>query len=620
MKGEKGGRNRPDGGKLQARLTPYFTDGGHHGVRYGEPMAQDTRKDKRATLDSLVVRYKSATVDEFIENHSHDVSAGGLFVQTEAPFTAGTLLKFEIRIGDDQSVIVGVGRVVWKRDTVTPDGRPPGMGVKFIKIDDPSKTLIRNLVEKNTGAGVEYQAGLPAGAAGNVPGGVASPAVPVSPVAPVAPVAPDPTVLPAAAAPLEAQPAVAVTSAKQAAVPAARSTFASRKSTMLGIGAVSAEAVAAATAEKAAGASDAAKKPERPQGLSFAVPASEGFQEHEPTVMKQAAELLAEALREAGGSMEEVGQNPLFSGAASRREATPATASAEAPVEAPTASTAPATEAELPATRRVADVLGETMLDSDAGPGSGASVSANVSSSAKTEPIEAVSAVAAPVNETKPMVVAPVAAVAAAAADSSRPKREPFKTKVSAASPVAPAEPAPKDTTSRNMLVAAALVVLIGGGAFAAWKAGLMPGGEATTEPTPAPMPSVVTILPPASVLAPLASVTASAEPETAASAPLDAGTAAADAATAAPVESAAAPVVAPKAPTKPYVPPKPKPKPVDPEEPGPKDPAGTSGGTSGGTEPSGGGSTSGAVPAPTPTPTPTPKPVPEKPVEPELQ
>ena len=79
-------------------------------------MSQDTRKDKRAKVVSLNVRYKSATVDEFIENHSHDVSKGGLFVKTPTPFPPGTLLKFEIRLAGDKSVISGVGRVVWKRE------------------------------------------------------------------------------------------------------------------------------------------------------------------------------------------------------------------------------------------------------------------------------------------------------------------------------------------------------------------------------------------------------------------------------------------------------------------------------------------------------------------------
>jgi uncharacterized protein (TIGR02266 family) len=102
-------------------------------------MAQETRKDPRAKVLSMTVRYKSATVDEFIEHHSHDVSRGGIFIKTPSPFPAGTLLKFEIRIQDEQAVLAGVGRVVWKREAPQANGDlPSGMGVKFIKIDDKS--------------------------------------------------------------------------------------------------------------------------------------------------------------------------------------------------------------------------------------------------------------------------------------------------------------------------------------------------------------------------------------------------------------------------------------------------------------------------------------------------
>src|SRR4029077_21015612 len=104
------------------------------GERSLRQMTQDTRKDKRAKIVSLNVRYKSATVDEFIENHSHDISKGGIFVKTPNPFAPGTLLKFEIRLAGDRSVISGVGRVVGKREpTQAGSERPAGMGVKFIK-------------------------------------------------------------------------------------------------------------------------------------------------------------------------------------------------------------------------------------------------------------------------------------------------------------------------------------------------------------------------------------------------------------------------------------------------------------------------------------------------------
>ena len=120
-------------------------------------MTQDTRKDKRAKVVSLNVRYKSATVDEFIENHSHDVSKGGIFVKTPTPFPPGTLLKFEIRLAGDKSVISGVGRVVWKREpTQAATEKPAGMGVKFIKIDDASRVVIDQLTSAKADAGRAY--------------------------------------------------------------------------------------------------------------------------------------------------------------------------------------------------------------------------------------------------------------------------------------------------------------------------------------------------------------------------------------------------------------------------------------------------------------------------------
>jgi uncharacterized protein (TIGR02266 family) len=110
-------------------------------------MIQETRKDPRAKVLSMTVRYKSATLDEFIEHHSHDISRGGMFIKTPAPFPGGTLLKFEVRIADEQKVVQGVGRVVWKRDAAaaSPD-TPAGMGVKFIKLDDEAKHMIDRLV------------------------------------------------------------------------------------------------------------------------------------------------------------------------------------------------------------------------------------------------------------------------------------------------------------------------------------------------------------------------------------------------------------------------------------------------------------------------------------------
>ena len=107
----------------------------------------DTRKDKRAPV-SLKVRFKSATVDQFIEQYSMDISRGGLFIKSKSPMPVGTLLKFEFQLKDESRLIQGVGRVVWMRmaeQSSEPD-RPPGMGVKFIKMDPQSRAIVERIV------------------------------------------------------------------------------------------------------------------------------------------------------------------------------------------------------------------------------------------------------------------------------------------------------------------------------------------------------------------------------------------------------------------------------------------------------------------------------------------
>jgi len=259
-------------------------------------MTQDTRKDRRVKIVSLNVRYKSATVDEFIENHAHDVSRGGIYIKTSNPFPQGTLLKFEIRLSSDQTVITGVGRVVWKREAAQGE-QPAGMGVKFIKVDDSSKVVIDRLVTTKSDAGKAFES------------------------------EPDATAIPRSSSspePLSSPPPSSkrkVTPYKLAAPP------------LPGGGPPSSRSGSSPSA------GSIAPRPVAPSPLfPKASAAPPGVPKQEQTVMKQAAELLEEALREAGGSMEEVGTNPLFSGSA---EAPAPAENAPRPAAGPGASKAP---------------------------------------------------------------------------------------------------------------------------------------------------------------------------------------------------------------------------------------------------------------------------------------
>jgi uncharacterized protein (TIGR02266 family) len=234
-------------------------------------MTQDTRKDRRVKIVSLNVRYKSATVDEFIENHAHDVSRGGIYIKTANPFPQGTLLKFEIRLSSDQTVITGVGRVVWKREAAQGE-QPAGMGVKFIKVDDSSKVVIDRLVTTKSDAGKAFES------------------------------EPDPTAMPRPSVPVEG-------SGAPSSGPGSKRPYKPGPPLSAG-GSVSSARQGSSPSSPSSAPRPIAPSPLFPKSASVSPQAPK----QEQTVMKQAAELLEEALREAGGSMEEVGTNPLFTG------------------------------------------------------------------------------------------------------------------------------------------------------------------------------------------------------------------------------------------------------------------------------------------------------------------
>jgi uncharacterized protein (TIGR02266 family) len=326
-------------------------------------MTQDTRKDRRVKIVSLNVRYKSATIDEFIENHAHDVSRGGIFIKTANPFPPGTLLKFEIRLASDQAVIAGVGRVVWKRDAGSLGDHPSGMGVKFIKIDEPSKVVIDRLVNTREDAGKAYEASDEMSASGE---GQVKPSAPPRPAPssfPPRAVGSSSTSPPPTSAPGQARTAGSLSASTLPVAPIAR------KATMLGLGAASSTPPLPNSPSSpprspppprrtALGASPSA--PPRPGAGTAMFPSLENEEDAAPkqeaTVMKQAAELLEEALREAGGSMEEIGTNPLFAGSGEpTKSAAPALATPITPASEWTTADTPKALAASVAARRAGD-------------------------------------------------------------------------------------------------------------------------------------------------------------------------------------------------------------------------------------------------------------------------
>lgn len=112
-------------------------------------MDPNTRQAKRAPV-TLKIKFKSATLDQFIERYAADVSPGGIFIRTKEPLPVGTQMRFEFQLRDATPLITGDGTVVWTRenDPARPNAAP-GMGVRFDRLGDGSQPILdRILAEK----------------------------------------------------------------------------------------------------------------------------------------------------------------------------------------------------------------------------------------------------------------------------------------------------------------------------------------------------------------------------------------------------------------------------------------------------------------------------------------
>ena len=108
-------------------------------------MTDERRKHPRVELNMLV-QFRLKDYDQFLSDYSHDLSIGGMFIRTDDPKPEGSLLYFQFTTRRDGALIEGLGRVV---RVVPPEGdRPGGMGLEFVNVEEPSASLISDIVHK----------------------------------------------------------------------------------------------------------------------------------------------------------------------------------------------------------------------------------------------------------------------------------------------------------------------------------------------------------------------------------------------------------------------------------------------------------------------------------------
>ena len=109
-------------------------------------MDQTPPKEPRSPVN-LRIKFRSESLEQFVERYAIDVSRGGIFIRTRDPLAVGTLLKLDFQYQGGAPLMAGDGTVVWIRE-LDPNRPtvPPGMGVRFDRLTPESQAVLEQLL------------------------------------------------------------------------------------------------------------------------------------------------------------------------------------------------------------------------------------------------------------------------------------------------------------------------------------------------------------------------------------------------------------------------------------------------------------------------------------------
>lgn len=109
----------------------------------------DVRDDKR--LKAQIRVYYGSAPQKLLSEFSVDLSAGGLYVQTDFPLEVDENLTLRLTLPGQQSMVSCNARVAWvnpKQNPRKPE-LPPGMGIQFVDLSLEDMKSIRRFLEYN---------------------------------------------------------------------------------------------------------------------------------------------------------------------------------------------------------------------------------------------------------------------------------------------------------------------------------------------------------------------------------------------------------------------------------------------------------------------------------------
>jgi uncharacterized protein (TIGR02266 family) len=112
------------------------------------------------------IRLRFASFDALIDKFAPNVTRGGVFIASRTPLPIGSTFAFEIQLAGGEVALAGDGKVTWVKafDPAAPQ-KPHGMGVQFLRLDNPSRELLNKILERKAAAaaapGAQARAPMP---------------------------------------------------------------------------------------------------------------------------------------------------------------------------------------------------------------------------------------------------------------------------------------------------------------------------------------------------------------------------------------------------------------------------------------------------------------------------
>lgn len=106
------------------------------------------KRDDPRTLIKIKIDYEAEGA--YLYDYSHDLSEGGIFLQTDNPLEVGETINLKFILPEVLEEIETTGEVTFSNPSGV-EGLTAGMGVKFVGLSEEQLAHIRDVIDKIEG-------------------------------------------------------------------------------------------------------------------------------------------------------------------------------------------------------------------------------------------------------------------------------------------------------------------------------------------------------------------------------------------------------------------------------------------------------------------------------------